>query len=871
LDDELRFHLEQETRKNLRAGMDPAGARRRAMVDFGGVERTKEQVREERGVRPLEDLWADTRFSLRTLRKSPGFAAVAVLSLAVGIGANTAIFSVVNAILVRGLPLRAPEELVNVYRDRARARFDPLNYPDYLEVQEATSEVFSELGGYQYVLAQRELDEGVETLVGELVTGNYLPLLGINAAVGRSILPEDHTAPGAHPVLMLGHRYWERAFGGDPEVVGRSVHLSGHPFTIVGVAPETFPGSLRGGAPDFFAPIMMIEELMPLGGNPLDSRGWNSFFPVGRLAPNAGVAQVQVALTRISQHLRGSEPEVWQAGDSLLAVPTQDVVFNPDMDQAVVRANLMGLGVVGLVLLIACANLASFLLARAVDRRKEVALRLALGATRERLVRQFLTETLVLGFLAGAAGLPLALWVLDLGMGLTLPFPVPLGLDLSLDLTVLGFTLAVSLATGILVGLVPALQATRPEVAPTLKDESTGSEGSRVISLSRVLVGAQVAVSVVLLVAAGLLIRSFDASRLLDPGFGDEPTAVLSFMIPSQDYTPEEGRVLMASFMDEVRAMPEVVRVGAISNIHLNTINSMFLDVNVEGTPPPPGRSAHIVDFTSVDEHFFQAAGISLLEGRTFNGGDRADGRPVAVINEAMARLFWPGESAVGRTIRVEVPGFPDPTVVGVVATAKIRSLGEAPRPFIYLPFGQEYNAWVYVLAVTRGPAEGTSGALYRLLRERHPEVVVTGSTTMEEHIGVMLILRRVTAALSGVFAALALGLVLMGLYGTVSHAVARRAREMGIRMSLGADPRSVVALQLKRGLRLVVVGGGIGLIAAALAARGMEGFLYGVSTLDPLTFGLVAVVLAVTAVFAAYIPARRASRVSPVEVLRRD
>jgi len=500
-----------------------------------------------------------------------------------------------------------------------------------------------------------------------------------------------------------------------------------------------------------------------------------------------------------------------------------------------------------------------------------VAVRLALGASRERLIRQFLTEALVLAVMGGFAGVILARWVLDLGVRVPLPPPFTIGLDLSLDWTVLGFTLLVSLATGIMVGLVPALQATRPDVAPTLKDEGMGSDSPRVLTLSRFLVAGQMAVSVVLLVIAGLFIRSFDASRLMDPGFGRDPTALLSLMIPSQDYSREEGLALIASFREEVEAVPSVVRVGVISNIHLNTVNNMFLDVNVEGVSPPEGRSAHIVDFTSVDEEFFAAAGIPLLEGRTFNSDDRVDGLPVAVINEAMAQRFWPGARALGRTVQVEVPGWPDVTVVGVVGTAKIHSLGEAPTPFIYLPYSQEYNAWVSFLAVSRGDPEASARELYRLARERLPDVIITSSTTLEEHIGIMLILRRLPALLSGVFAIIALGLAVLGLYGVVSYAVARRGREMGIRISLGADPSSIVSLQLRRGMRLVVAGGVIGLIAAALAARGMAGFLFGVSSSDPLTFVAVAVVLGSVALLAAYIPARRASRICPMDVLRRD
>jgi predicted permease len=469
----------------------------------------------------------------------------------------------------------------------------------------------------------------------------------------------------------------------------------------------------------------------------------------------------------------------------------------------------------------------------------------------------------------GVVGLLLARWILDLGLGITLPAPFTLGLDLSLDGTVLGFTLLVSLITGVVVGLVPAIQATRPDIAPTLKDEGTGSDSPRVLNLSRLLVMGQMAMAVVLLVSAGLFLRSFDASRLMDPGFGREPTALLSLMIPSQDYSSEEGWALIQALQEEVEAMPAVARVGVISNIHLNTVNNMFLDVNVEGLPPPEGRSAHIVDFTSVDKDFFSAAGIPLLDGRVFTDEDREGGIPVAVINEAMARQFWPGENAVGRTLQVEVQGWPDVTVVGVVGTAKIHSLGEAPTPFIYLPYAQQYNAWVSFLAVARGDPGGLSRQLYRQVREGHPDLIITASTTVEEHIGIMLILRRLSAVLSVVFAAMALGLSVLGLYGVVSYGVARRAKEMGIRISLGADPASVVALQLRKGMRVVAWGGVVGFLGAVLVGRGMASFLFGVSPTDPVTFGIVALVLGGVALLAAYIPARRASRGDPVEVLR--
>jgi predicted permease len=871
MDEEFRFHLDKEIERNIQAGMNPDEARRQALLDFGGVERFKERAREARGVRPLEDLFTDLKLAFRGGRKNPVFTAVAVLSLALGIGANTAIFSIVNAMLIRESPFESPEELVNIYRETQWTRYGALSYPDFEELRRGTTEVFSELGGSWFTLSQRETGDGVERMAGELVTGDYFSLLGVGAHIGRTILPEDHVSPGAHPVVMLGYRYWQRAFAGDPGILGQSIQMSGRSYTVVGVAEEEFQSSMLGFSADFFAPVMMIDALQPLMQNSLDSRNASAFRPIGRLRPGVMPAQANVALRRTADRLKEELTGIWQPTDELYGLSRDEILFNPDVDRVVVGSNLLAMGLVAMVLLIACANLASFLLARAVDRRKETALRLALGASRERVVRQALTETMALAVAGGIMGLAVALWLQELAMGVTLPLPVPVGFDLTLDWRVLAFTLIVSLATGVVVGLLPALQSTAQAIAPTLKDESTGAGRPRAILLSRLLVTGQVAVSVILLVSAGLFIRSLDATRQLDPGFGEGPTAMVSFMVPAMEFSDEEGLAVMASVKEKIQSLPGVERVGAISNPHLNTLNTMILDVNAGGVQPPAGRSAYTVDFTSVDEGFFEVAGIDLLEGRTFDAGDRADGMPVAIVNEAMARRFWPGRSPLGQTIQVEVPGWPDVTVVGVVRTAKIHSLSEDPTPFLYLPYGQEFNAWVTVLAKTRGDATATAQSTFRLLREDYPKLVVTGTKTLEEHVGVMFILRRLSVTLSGVFAVVALALAVMGLYGVVSYAVARRAREMGIRLSLGAAPKSVIALQLKDGMQLVGAGAGLGILAASAVAQGLSGFLYGVSVFDAVTFGSVIAVLALVALVATYVPARRAGRVSPVEVLNRE
>ena len=873
MEEEFRFHLQRETEKNIRAGMSPAEARRVALIRFGGVERVKEQVRDERGVRALEDLTMDVRYALRTLARSRGFTLVAILSMALGIGANTAIFSVVNAVLVRDLPVDDPSTLVNVYRDRSYSAADPLSYPDYQELRERAKEVFRDVGGYQFAFVQRDDGTSVENLVVEMVTGNYFPLLGVTAHVGRMIGPEDHVSPGAHPVAVLGYGFWQRAFGGDGDVVGTSLRLSGRSYTVVGVAPREYPGSLRGVAPDLYAPIYMVQELLPLGGDALGSRGWNSFNTVARLHEGVSLTEAVGITSRVSRDLRGSFPESWPAGDSLVVAAREDVVFNPAVDRIVVPANVLAMGIVGLVLLIACANLASFLLARASDRQAETAMRLALGAGRWRLGRQHITETLVLALLGGGAGLLLARLLLDLGTRMARSSSMPLSLDLSLDATVLAFTAAVALLAGVVAGLFPALQATRPDLMAVIKDGAGRVSSGGSVRVGNALVTGQMAVSLVLLVAAGLFIRSFAASRDLDVGFGDAPTAVLSFVTPADRLSVEEGRALADLILTRAEDIPGVSQVGLVSNMHLNTVNTMFLDVNVDGVAPPPDRGAHYVDFTSVSPGFFAAAGIPLLDGRNFDDRDDAAGEPVAIISQAMADRFWPDDRAVGKTFRVEVPGWQhERRVVGVTRTTKVKTLGEGPRPFIYLPYSQEYNSWMTVLARTDGPPEEAARVardLVVLFKEVHPDGILFDSTTLAEHIDVMLIPRRISAVLASLFAGVALLLAVIGLYGVVRFSVARRTAEVGIRVSLGADGSSVVRLLVAGGMRLAVMGAVAGLALAAALARVMSGLLYGVGALDPVTYAGVTVLLLAVAFVAALLPALKVTRIDPLEALR--
>ncbi len=797
---------------------------------------------------------------------------MAIVSLALGIGANTAIFSVVNAVLLRDLPLKDPEELVEVYIDTEAFPFSPFSYPHFEDLRDWTTDVFAGVAGTGFAFVQADAADGVQVLMGEVVTGNFFRLLGVRAAVGRILLPDDDRVPGGHFVAMLGHRYWQRAYGGDPGVVGKEIRLAGRPYTIIGVAPADYTGSFRGLDPDIYAPVAMYDELMPVGeDSQLENRTSYWFFAKGRLKAGVSLAAARVAAARVASRLREEQPEEWPADNEMVLVPTQHVIVNPALDRFIGPAAALVMAVVGLVLLVACANLASFLLARAMDRRKEVAVRLALGASRRTLIGQLLTETVLLAILGGAAGVLLALGLLELLVRTDLPLPLPITLDLSVDTRVLLFSVVVSLLAGVLFGLAPALQGTSPALAPTLRDESAGAGGRPGrLTLRNALVSTQVALSLVLLVFSGLFLRSFQATRSVDPGFGQEPAAIVTLSLPATRYTEAEGRVFMRELLERARSLPGVTAVGLIDNLHLNTLSIQTIEINVDGTEPPPDRDAHVVDIARVDPGFFEAAGVRILRGRNFADGDVSDGPRVAIISEAMAKRFWPGVDPIGRAIHRK-GGEPDLRVVGVASDAKVRSLAEAPRPFVYRPESQEYRSFLSVVAKTSLDAHRTELDLLALVREIGSEVVVFQSTTMERHLAIMLLPARLGAVALAVFAALALLLASIGLYGLVSYAVARRSREVGIRMSLGADRGMVVWMLVAGGMRPVMVGGAVGLVLALLLTRALAGLLFGIATLDPITFVTVPLLLGGVALLATYVPARRVSRINPVSALKAE
>ncbi len=863
------FYLRLTVDLLRRIGPERARAARPARVGGGGIGVAPGRLRGEGSGLLLDTLGRDVRYAFRRMARSPGFTTIALLSLAVGIGANTAVFALVEDFLFRDLPYRAPEELVEVYLEQDAFPFSPLSYPDYLDVREGTGEVFSEIGMGGYGFGQVDKGDQVMNLLGEMVSGSYFPTLGMGAALGRTLLPEDDLSPGAHHVVMLGHGFWEREYAADPGVIGRTLVLNGHGYAIVGVAAEDYPGTVQGVPVDFIVPIAMAKQIMQMTGDPLASRGSQSYFVKARLRPGVALEQARFALAGIAADLKERYPDHWDDHRSFILVPTRDVIMNPALDRVILPAAVLALVLVGVVLLIACSNLASFLLARGMDRRKEIAMRLALGARRAALVRQLITETAVLALVGGVLGMGVSLGLLDYLMALDLPLPGDMRLELGMTGRAYLFGLAVTGATGLLFGLAPALQSTNPDVAPTLKDESTGGGRPRRFTLRNTLVAGQVAASLVLLVFAGLFLRSFQARGAVDPGFGREPTGLLSFVVSSERYDQEAGRVFVREYLDRLARLPEVAAAGMTGNLHLTTTTTNTMDLNVDGVEPPQGRRAWEVDQTEVEPGFFGAAGIPLLRGRNFDDRDEVDAPRVAIVNEVFAERFWPGEEAVGKTLRTG--GGEEVEVVGVARATKVRTLGEVPRPFIYTPFSQDYSAFLTAVIRARGEPEVALRAAFRTLREMDPEAVVVETRTMDQHLGIMLMPARLGALLSATFALVALALATIGLYGVVSYAVARRTREMGIRMSLGAAPGAVVRQVVREGMTLACAGAAVGLLLALAGAQVLRSLLFGVGAVDPLTFATVPALLLAVALAAAWVPARRASRIDPVRALKAE
>ncbi len=823
----------------------------------------------------MQKLWQDLRYGARMLLKNPGFTLIAVITLALGIGANSVIFSLVNALLLRPLPVDKPESLVAVYTsDFSSTQFGASSYPDYIDFRDR-NQVFSGMVAYTTTPFSLNIDGTNERAFGEIVSGNYFSTLGVTPALGRGFLPEEDRTPGERPVALISHKLWQNRFGGDPGVVGRVVKLNGHPFTIVGVAPEKYSGLLRGIAVDLWVPAMMMKQALP-GSDNLVARGSRSFIVMGRLKPGATLDQAQTNFRAIAEQLFKEWPQQWEnirkESRVISLVPESEARVMPDFRTPLVIFMAMLMTVVGLVLLIACANVANLLLARATARRKEIAIRLSLGAGRGRLIRQLITESVMLASLGGIAGLLLAGWGADLLMAFKPPVQVPIEIDLRADWRVLGFTFGLSLLTGVIFGLAPALAVTRPDLVASLKDESGAGSGRG--RLRGALVIAQVSLSLMLLICSGLFIRSLRNAGSVDPGFDADNLLLMSMDLKLQGYTESAGRNFTAQLLDRVRALPGVEAASLAEYLPLG-LDGSRRGVTIEGYIAQPGESTE-VGSAAVAPGYMETLRIPLLRGRAFTEQDREGTPGVVMINEAFARRYWSGQDPIGKRIQMGMArsgpnDSPYLEVVGVVKDGKYSTLGEEATPFFYLNLAQRYQSSPTLLLRARGNPLDALPAVRNEIAALDKNLPLYDVKTMRQHLALALLPARLAGSVLGVFGLVALILAAAGIYGVMAYSVAQRTREIGVRMALGANTGAVLKLVLRQGMTLTLIGVAIGLSASLALTRLMKSLLFGVSATDPLTFIVLALLLALVALTACYIPARRAAKVDPIAALRCD
>jgi len=813
----------------------------------------------------MPGIWGDVRFGLRVWRRNPGFAVVAALTLALGIGLTTAIFSLVNAILFRPLPVAGIEELVGVYNSEPNSfiSHEPLAYPDYVDLRDGTTALRS-LAGYATVPFALERGDESEMIFGEAVSGNYFSTLGVQPIHGRALQPEDD-APGAPAVAVLNHATWQSRFGSDPSVLGRDLRLNGRVFTIVGVAPEGFNGMIRALQAEAWVPTSTLTQLRG-SAKRLTSRKSRWFWAIGRLAPGATFAQADAELTGIGLGLQELYPDS-NRNRSVTILPAADVKILPGVDTVLYATSFVLLGAVGIVLLIASANVANMLLARATFRSREMAVRLSLGVSRWRLVRQLLTESTLLAAAGGLLGLGLAFTSNHVIEAIELPIPIKFALGLSLDFRVLSFAFVTATLTTLLFGLVPALQSARADVVTALKSEGATATGSRSRTWLRDgLVVSQVSLCLVLLIAAGLSVRSLRNASSIDPGFDPSGIAVVSLDASLVGYDEETSAALYEGMVEHLAAMPGVQAVTRASHLPL-TFEIRTERMTPAGSDAGPIKEWPSHDSGSVAPGYFETLRIPVLRGRVFSNADRGDTQLV-VINEALAERFWPGQEAVGQMVRLDEED-PPAEVIGVVATARYRTLGEDPRPYLYQNLLQNQETGQVLIARTSGDPAALVPTLRSIVRSADRRVPILVASSFEEAMGTALLLPRMGATVFGLFGVLGMLLAAVGLYGVMAYLVSRRAREMGIRMALGADRGQVLALVVKQGLARTFLGIGIGLVAAFGMTRAIAAILYGVSPTDPVTFIGVSLALIAIATLASWIPARRAASVSPSVALR--
>jgi predicted permease len=911
MDAELRFHMDEYAEDLVRGGVVREEAMRRARLEFGGIERVKEEGREARGVRLLEDLVVDLRYGARTLRKNPGFTCVAVLTLALGVAVNTAVFTAFDVLVLRPRPVKDPDSLAAVFRTTPGEAHGRFSYPDYIYYRDY-SKSFSEFTLFAFGMAITSSDlpasgpeaaprfagavgfqlpqllQGSAQPIGCLfVSGNYLPMLGATPLLGRILLPADDQA-NSPPVVMMSGNFWQRQFHSDPKVVGSVLHLNGMAFSVIGVTPPDYLGTAPS-VPDLWAPISAKVHLGGLSAQDLENRAVIAGLPMGRLKAGVSLADAQAELGVLAEQLRTTYPET-ERNASVSVVSGRDNLSALDPEAwALVGA---AMAAVALLLLIACANVAGLLLARAAARRKEIAVRLALGAGRRRLLRQLLTESTLIALLAGALGLPLAGWMLQLlinEIASALPsFWGTIALQTSPDIRIFVYTLLVSCATGIIFGLAPALQASKPEVNSALKEEGTAF-GKRV-SRSRlrgILIAGQMAGCLILLISSALLLRGSQRALKIDPGYETRRVAYLEMYNPANlHYSQSRLLQLNRDLIQRIANLPGVQSVaqasrgpiGGIRWVPVSAVNTAAFTRGGEGSEPT------YAGYSYVTPNYFETLSIPIVRGRVFTPNE-ADGQaPIVVITEATARRFWPGEDPIGKHLKIgseqatmSFPGEKDPVVssslvVGVARDVRSMDLRKLDESYLYLPLSQVHKWTSTLLVRTEGDSGPLLSAIGREVRRVDANLPVIGSPlhTMIS-MDPFFVVSRIGGLLASIVGALGLLLACMGVYGMVSYSVAQRTREIGIRMALGAQSVQVLRLIVREGFKPILAGMVIGVAASAGVSRLIAATLFGLNPMDAVSFSGVSLLLGAIALLATVLPARRAMRVDPMIALRHE
>jgi predicted permease len=817
-------------------------------------------------------MWRDIKHAWRTLTQSRAFTAAAVISLALGIGANATIFSLINALLLRPLPVGESSQLIRIHSTLRGSGYYNLSYPEYVYYRDHNS-VFSGVLAHfptlPMTLAATHMEP--ETITGEIVSGNYFSVLGIRPALGRDFLPEEDLTAGAHPVVILSHSLWQKRFNSDASAVGKAIRLNGHPFTVVGIAPPGFHGAFSVPSSELWVPLMMQDQVRP-GMGKLGDRSSRLLMGIGRLKRGISQQQARANLATLAGQLGQTYPDTNKNRGINLA-PMNGL--HPAMAPIISGFLALLMAVVALMLLIVCTNLANLLLARGTTRKREVAIRLALGASRARVVQQFLTESLLLALVGGALGLLFAFWSSHALVTLKPPLPFPVELNLSPDVRVVTFAVLASLLTGLVFGFIPALQASRTDLSSAVKEDTLPRRYGR-FTLRDLLTVAQIAVSVVLLVGAGLLLRTLRNAQTIDPGLDPSQVTVVSFDPGLLGYGQTKGKLFYGALLEKVAMIRDVASVALAEFVPLSGRGDS-LDVVMEGHSATSGQTGTSVGYNVVTPGYFETLHIPLVAGRTFT---QQDGRDVAIVNEAFANRFSTtqerrGLDLIGKRLSVSGPGGPYLQILGVVKTGKYSWLAEELRPFLYLPFNGHYRSDITLHVQTRSSGTGNTASVLAAIRSQvrtlAPDLPLTDAHAMRESMSFALTPARLAGTILGISGLIALLLAAVGVYGVVSYATSRRTQELGIRMAVGARPNDVLRLVLREGMQRAFIGVIVGVALSFVAARALRGLLYGLGPSDPVTLVGVSSLLVCVVAAAIYFPARRAMRIDPMETLRHE